>query len=298
MQFAEMGWQVTMGTLILPTLTKGVRGFAHLSKEFRNGTGTGGEIKETLKGIWEDGEPTVKTIGKLAKGTATFAREHPTIMKAAIALFAVGRAVSLIKTSKAISGLATLAKTTRTVIKSASRRGAISAADTAAETMIHNTGVGLQKRQGRLAKTMTGVGKGLGVTLGAAIAYEAAAVLDKRFEHLLDSAAGGPGKRPSWTDRIPRPWDAPHQNLQRVTGIDLPDPQQLLGMPGFHPKATRRRPAAPRMPKAVSTIAPRTPPVFAGAASGETTVIVPVTLDGRVITEVVARHTSGKANRR
>jgi hypothetical protein len=167
MQFAEMGWQVTMGTLILPTLTKFAQGVAKLSQEFRDGTGTGGKIKDTLNGIWKDAKPTVVVIRDLAGGIAKFTRQNPDIAKAAIAIGAVGLAVNKIRTARAVDGLWTLARVARRIGSRAGAGYAVSTAEGIATTLGPSIGRRDGRIRGPLARIMRRAGSGAGAAAAA-----------------------------------------------------------------------------------------------------------------------------------
>jgi hypothetical protein len=319
-EFATMGLQVAFGTFAAPLLTKGLGHVNKFVAEMQAGKGAGGEFVDTLEGIGQAITPTLTTIGSLAKGTAQFAKEHPNITKAAIALLAVGRAVTLIKTSKAISGLATLATTTRKVIKSSAKRGAIAGADVAAETLVHNTGVGVQARRGRLNGTMSKVGRGVGGVFGVAAAAEAGHIFYSEIDRIIRDLehSGKPAVSAYGTALKVVTHLGPFQ-AGRIGkfgydklfgGGDKKGPKKPKAAAGWRvpPKPTGPRDPiggrAPRRPRArapklaTPTIVPRTAPVFAGAAAGDTTIVVPVELDGRVIAEVVAVHVRNRGNRR
>jgi hypothetical protein len=50
-KLAQMGLQVQLGQVLIPTLTKGVAALSQFIIQFRNGTGAGGQLKSTLQGI-------------------------------------------------------------------------------------------------------------------------------------------------------------------------------------------------------------------------------------------------------
>lgn len=50
-KLAQIGLQVQLGQVLIPTLTKGVAALSQFIIQFRNGTGAGGQLKSTLQGI-------------------------------------------------------------------------------------------------------------------------------------------------------------------------------------------------------------------------------------------------------
>jgi hypothetical protein len=58
-QYASLGFQITLGTLVLPALTKGIRTWAHFVRELRAGTGVPGKIKDEFGKLVDKGKALI-----------------------------------------------------------------------------------------------------------------------------------------------------------------------------------------------------------------------------------------------
>lgn len=142
---AMMAVRVTLGTALMPLLSKGATDVAKFVTQMRTGKGAGGEFAAKLKAIYESAKPALKTLLDVGKAVFNFAANHPGVMKMVAAIAAVGLAVKAIKFAGAISGLSSFLSASKAMsgpIKAIFRRiGASSGtvfASRAAEEMAAN----------------------------------------------------------------------------------------------------------------------------------------------------------------
>lgn len=108
-QFAILGFQVTLGTTVIPVLTKALGWFTKLTLGFRHGTGEGGKLRDQLERIWKAAKPVVLWFGRAAKNIIAFVSKRPELVKVAASLFLAQKALKLMRFGSAISGVQTLA---------------------------------------------------------------------------------------------------------------------------------------------------------------------------------------------
>jgi len=81
MKTTTLGLQVALGTALMPTVTAAMKEVTKFVLQFRDGTGRGGEFKDTLKGIYD----TLKPI-------AMFLLNHPALVAGAAAAYVAFKA--------------------------------------------------------------------------------------------------------------------------------------------------------------------------------------------------------------
>lgn len=201
----------TIGKAVAPTLTKGANAVNKFANEMLKGKGDGGRFVSTLKGVWTEAKPIVTWLGRAAVNVGKFAGKHPEMTKLALGITAAGVAVNGIRTSKAMGGITTLLgglrKLARTKAGEAAANSITSAlggvpgrsektlgrtrsvfrrvlggagtvgGTAAAESIVHSTGTGIDKRKGRFSgagkRAGKFVGKGIvsGVVAGLILGY-------------------------------------------------------------------------------------------------------------------------------
>jgi murein DD-endopeptidase MepM/ murein hydrolase activator NlpD len=109
-KFASMGLQVTLGTTLVPTLTKVVTAANHFVLGMRDGTGEGGRLAKTAKDIAHDLEPAAKWLVNTGKSVAEFVGHHRALEDTAAAILAVSVAIKALKFGGAITGLTSFVK--------------------------------------------------------------------------------------------------------------------------------------------------------------------------------------------
>jgi hypothetical protein len=170
---AMMAVRVTLGTALMPLLSKGATDVAKFVTQMRTGKGAGGEFAAKLKAIYESAKPALKTLLDVAKAVFNFAANNPGVVKLVASLAAVGLAVKVIKFGSAISGLSSfmsaskaLSGPIKTIFKRIGiRAGATFAAESAA-SMAADFSPAVMKRSRSFSK----VGGRLGSLMGGAMA--------------------------------------------------------------------------------------------------------------------------------
>jgi hypothetical protein len=76
MKTTTLGLQVALGTALMPTITSAMKEVTKFVLQFRDGTGRGGEFKDTLKSIYDTLKPIV-----------TFLIDHPRVVAGAAAAY-------------------------------------------------------------------------------------------------------------------------------------------------------------------------------------------------------------------
>lgn len=184
---AMMAVRVTLGTALMPILSKGATDVAKFVTQMRTGKGAGGEFAAKLKAIYESAKPALKTLLDVAKAVFNFAATHPGVMKMVAAIAAVGLAVKAIKFAGAISGLSSFLSASKAMsgpIKAIFKRigiraGATFAAESAA-SMAGDFSPAVMKRSGSFSK----VGGRLGKLMGAGMALTLIPIILYELEHL------------------------------------------------------------------------------------------------------------------
>ena len=170
---AMMAVRVTLGTALMPILSKGATDVAKFVTQMRTGKGAGGEFAAKLKAIYESAKPALKTLLDVAKAVFNFAANNPGVVKLVASLAAVGLAVKAIRFGGAISGLSSfmsaskaMAGPLKTIFKRIGiRAGAAFAAESAA-SMAGDFSPAVMKR----SKSFEKVGGKLGRVMGTAMA--------------------------------------------------------------------------------------------------------------------------------
>ena len=162
-KLAMLGLQISLGTLLIPTLTKAVGTFDKFVAQVRDGTGEGGKFAHALTGIWNEAKPTVEWVGKASESIAGFVGHHKGLQQLLTDVLLVGAAIKGIKFVGAITGMTSLLSTGATVTKKLvtmfGERGA--AAGTAFDAGVAGTAGG--------AGALTGL-KAVGLSMGGALA--------------------------------------------------------------------------------------------------------------------------------
>lgn len=184
---AMMAVRVTLGTALIPILSKGATNVARFVTQMRTGKGAGGEFAAKLKAIYESAKPALKTLLEVGKAVFNFAANHPGVMKMVAAIAAVGLAVKAIKFAGAISGLSSFLSASKALsgpIKAIFKRigiraGATFAAESAA-SMAGDFSPAVMKRSGSFSK----VGGRLGKLMGGAMALTLIPIILYELENL------------------------------------------------------------------------------------------------------------------
>ena len=173
---AMMAVRVTLGTALMPILSKGATDVAKFVTQMRTGKGAGGEFAAKLKAIYESAKPALKTLLDVAKAVFNFAANNPGVVKLVASLAAVGLAVKAIRFTSKLTGISEFLGAGRTAMKAFkgifARLGAqagSSAMTSAAESAVDQAAGGVMTAGGR-GKRFQGSGKALGKYIGKGIA--------------------------------------------------------------------------------------------------------------------------------
>ena len=173
---AMMAVRVTLGTALMPILSKGATDVAKFVTQMRTGKGAGGEFAKKLKEIYESAKPVLKTMLDVAKAVFNFAANNPGVVKLVASLAAVGLAVKAIRFTSKLTGINEFLGAGRTAMKTFkgifARLGAqagSSAMTSAAESAVNQAAGGVMTAGGR-GKRFQGSGKALGKYIGKGIA--------------------------------------------------------------------------------------------------------------------------------
>jgi hypothetical protein len=234
-EYAQTGLQVSIGTVLLPLLTKGANAMSKLVLEFRNGTGTGGQIRDTVVAIGKGLIPTVKETAHLTAEVAHFLAKHPELAKVVGTVVALGLAVKAVRFAGSVSGvnhlisgvnrlrktkageaaikkivdgfkglpgrlkgpLGKAESTVTTEMATAGKKGGRTAASNTAAQTAANMGPELNKpsRKGKMIGSMKRLGRPLGFALGAAAVAAMALALDEGMSQIEDKLKSKGGKR-------------------------------------------------------------------------------------------------------
>ena len=173
---AMMAVRVTLGTALMPILSKGATDVAKFVTQMRTGKGAGGEFAAKLKAIYESAKPALKTLLDVAKAVFNFAANNPGVVKLVASLAAVGLAVKAIRFTSKLTGISEFLGAGRTAMKAFkgifARLGAqagASAMTSAAASAADQAAGGVMTAGGRGAR-FKGSGKALGKIIGKGIA--------------------------------------------------------------------------------------------------------------------------------
>ena len=173
---AMMAVRVTLGTALMPILSKGATDVAKFVTQMRTGKGAGGEFAAKLKAIYESAKPALKTLLDVAKAVFNFAANNPGVVKLVASLAAVGLAVKAIRFTSKLTGIGEFLGAGRTAMKAFkgifARVGAqagSSAMTSAAASAADQAAAGVMTAGGRGAR-FKGSGKALGKIIGKGIA--------------------------------------------------------------------------------------------------------------------------------
>lgn len=183
---ARMGdLQATVGTALLPTITKGANSLNKFITEMQDGTGQGGRFVKKLDEIRGEVEPVARQFLSAGKAVAKFTGEHPELIKVAVGVAAVGTAIKAIRFAGAISGFSAFLSAGKTAMSGLKRIMAAggtaageAAAARAAEGMADQLPSSVNARKSKFSAVGRTAGGFIGVAMGtAAVAVAGAALL-------------------------------------------------------------------------------------------------------------------------
>ena len=114
-QLAMDGLKVSLASGVIPALSRGVGAAANFIREMRQGEGAGGRFAAKVREVWQNIQPTVTAIGRMAAAVGRFVAEHPGVQRMLAVLIPVGAALKVAGGASTVAGLTRLAGSLRSV---------------------------------------------------------------------------------------------------------------------------------------------------------------------------------------
>jgi hypothetical protein len=191
------GIKVSVGTAVLPYVTKGAGAIAGFVGEVRDGTGAGGEFRDVVEEIAEGVEPTAEALGGAAVAVGKFTKRHPELLKVAGGVLAIGVAVKALKFASAVTGMTDLVKVGRKAGPLLTRvlgRAGTQGGTTLAANAATSAAGGIGPQMNRRTTKFTTVGKNVGGKMGTAAGSSASSATATAASTGIATSAAKGGK--------------------------------------------------------------------------------------------------------